>query len=113
MDVPAQIVHMGCSDIVAETDQRLWRIQVKTSQIKKNGMRWAGYQFATCKGGKKIPLTFEDCDIVALVAFEMERVMFVPVACLRKAITKRVKISTFDDEDLCRKSWDKCMDYYS
>ena len=112
MDVPAQIVHMGCSDIVAEAHQQLWRIQVKTSQIKQNGMRSAGYQFATCKGGKKLPLTFEDCDIVALVAFEIERVMFLPVSCLKRSITKRVKIATFEDDDLCVKSWAKCMDYY-
>lgn len=113
MNVPAQIVHMGCTDIVAEFDNRLWRIQVKTSQIKTNGHHSAGYQFATCKGGKKIPLSFSDCDIVALVAYEIERVMFMPVGCLRNAITKRLKLSTFDDENLCQKSWQRCIDYYS
>lgn len=112
MDIPAQIVHMGCTDVVAENDGQLWRIQVKTSQIKQNGTT-RGYQFATCKGGKKEPLSFADCDIVALVSFETEQVMFIPVACLRNSITKRVKISTFEDERLCQRSWQKCMDYYT
>jgi len=112
MDVPASIVHMGCSDIVAEYNERMWRIQVKTSQLKLNGKRSLSYQFSTCKGGKKLPLTFSDCDIVALVAFEIERVMFVPVGCLKRSITKRLPISTFDDENLCRTSWQRCMNYY-
>jgi len=113
MDIPAQIVHMGCSDIVAEYDNRLWRIQVKTSQLKANGKSSLSYQFAVCKGGKKVPLSFSDCDIVALVAYEVERVVFIPVGCLRNAVTKRLKISTYDDENLCQTSWQRCMDYYS
>jgi len=112
LGIPAQIVHMGCSDIVAECNERLWRIQVKTSQLKLNGKKSLSYQFATCKGGKKVPLSFSDCDIVALVAFEIERVLFMPVGCLRNNITKRLRITTYDDDDIAAKSWQRCMAYY-
>ena len=113
MDVPAHIVHMGCSDVMAEYDNRVWRIQVKTSQLKANGKKTLSYQFATCKGGKKVPLSSSDCDIVALVSYERERVLFVPVNCLKNSVTKRLKISTFEEENLCQKSWQRCMNYYS
>lgn len=112
MDIPAHIVHMGCVDVVAEFHDKLWRIQVKTSQLKRNGKTNTGYQFATSKGGKKAPLSLSDCDIVAFVAYDMEAVWFEPVCALRRSITKRLRPATFDKFQSCRRSWERCIDYY-
>jgi len=113
MGVSAQIVHMGCSDLIAEDEGRLWRIQVKTSQLKSHGKSGWDYCYHVCRGGKKIPLTTDDCDIVALVAYDLERVLFIPVTCVKNKITKRLKPKAFSDEDLAYKSWQRCMIHYA
>ena len=67
MGVQCRIVNMGTSDIIAELDGRIYRIQVKSSQLKprhETNRSSSGYQFITSKGGKKTRLSEDDCDIV-------------------------------------------------
>jgi hypothetical protein len=113
MHVPCSIINLGTSDIVAEYEGRMWRIQVKSSVAKRRSRDRVdvGYQFMTSKGGKKTPLTEEDCDIVAMVSIELERVWFVPVHKLRNSVSKRKTISFFD-EDVTDSSWRDTMSYF-
>ena len=110
LGVSCEIVNLDTVDIVAYVDQRLIRIQVKSSKFKTNGTA-RGYQFSTSYSGKKKPLTKEHCDIVALVATDCERVLFKPVECLKGQVTKRILPRKFDRDDLEYKSWHHCMDY--
>jgi len=113
MHVPCSIINLGTSDIVAEHEGRMWRIQVKSSVLKSRGADRPdyGYQFMTSKGGKKTPLTEDDCDIVAMVAIDLERVWFTPVHKLRNSISKRKTIGSFA-EGITEETWRDTMSYF-
>jgi len=115
MGVACEIVNLETMDIVAHIDEQMLRIQVKTSVLKRNrkerpGGGTPGYQFSTAYSGQKKPLTSSHCDIIAFVAFEAEKVLFMPVSCLKGAITKRFPPSKFDKEGLEARSWQHCLD---
>ena len=111
--INASIVNLETVDIIAWDRNKVWRVQVKSSQMRYESGRKKGYQFNIAVGGKrKRPLTYEDCDIVALVAVEHEQVWFYPVDTLGRAKTKRVAPSKFDDPHLCAKTWERALDYY-
>ena len=108
----ADIVHVAGSDILVVDGKRTWRVQVKSSHLKRN-KKTLGYQFCVSKGLKpKRSLTYEDCDIVALVAIEQERVMFVPVDHFEGVKTQRKKQIDFDQPYLESDTWDACMVWY-
>lgn len=112
----AQIVNIGTSDILVVDNARAWRVQVKSSKIKNNGGngRSPGYQFCISKGlNPKRSLTYEDCDIVALVAIDLERVMFAPVEFFANIKTKRLKPHDYAQDDLEKTTWRACVDWYS
>jgi len=113
--ISCQISNFEALDIIAYHGSRLLRIQVKSSTIKNKGSgKGFGYQFNLAVGGKqKRHLTDADCDIIALVAIEHEQVMFYPRERLHGAKTKRVAPSKFDDPNLCLKTWDRCLTYFS
>ena len=113
MHVPCSIINLGTSDIVAEHEGRMWRIQVKSSVLKSRGSDRPdyGYQFMTSKGGKKTPLTEDDCDIVAMVAIDLERVWFTPVYKLRNSISKRKTVGSFS-EGVTEETWRDTMSYF-
>jgi len=113
MHVPCSIINLGTSDIVAEHEGRMWRIQVKSSISKRRSPSRSdvGYQFMTSKGGKKNPLTENDCDIVAMVAIDLERVWFTPVQKLRNSISKRKTIGSFT-EGITEETWRDTMSYF-
>ena len=113
--ISCQISNFEALDIIAYHENRLLRIQVKSSTIKNKGSgKGFGYQFNLAVGGKqKRHLTDADCDIIALVAIEHEQVMFYPRERLHGAKTKRVAPSKFDDPNLCLKTWDRCLTYFS
>ena len=91
LDIEAEILHLGTTDILAFAHDRVWRIQVKSSIIRKCNDRKAGYQFGICTGQRvKKPLKEEDCDIIALVAIPQERVIFKPVSYFNAVLTKRM-----------------------
>lgn len=111
--ISASIVNLETVDVIAWDRNKVWRVQVKSGHIRYEKDRQAGYQFNIAVGGKqKRPLTYEDCDIVALVAIEHEQVWFYPVDTLGRAKSKRVKTSKFDDPHLCLKTWERALDHY-
>ena len=109
LGVSCEIVHMGTTDIIAETEDGLIRVQVKASQFKRN-RNGSGYHFSLAYGGNKRPLTKENCDVVALVALDREWVLFKPVECLKGQLTKRFLPQKFDKDDLERRTWEFCLD---
>lgn len=111
LGLQAEIVHSGATDILVFDGPKLWRIQVKASHLKQNKSS-IGYQFSTCKGGgSKIPLTCNDCDILACVAIPVERVLFTPIDHVLNCKTKRFKKSDFQQENLEQATWQACMDW--
>jgi hypothetical protein len=109
MGLTCEIINLDTVDIAVNYENRLIRVQVKSSTLKKNGRTNMGYQFATSVSGKKRPLTVTDCDIVALVATDCERVLFKPVECLKGQVTKRILPRKFDKDDLEIRSWENCL----
>lgn len=108
-----QIVNLDTVDIIINYEETLLRVQVKSSVLKGRGgaaKNHMGYQFATSHSGKKRPLTREQCDIVALVAIEPERVLFKPVECLKGQVTKRISPTKFNKDDLEQRSLQHCLD---
>ncbi len=108
-----QIVNLDTVDIIINWQNVFLRVQVKSSILKGRGGEQAthmGYQFATSHSGKKKPLTKKQCDIVAFVAVEPERVLFKPVECLKGQVTKRVSPTKFIKDDLEQRSLQYCLD---
>ena len=98
----ASIVHMKAADIIMDVNGTLLRVQVKSSQLKttRDGNRWkTGYHFSTSHGSKvKTPMTSKDCDILAFVAFEIERIFFLHINMHNQtALTKRLSKNFFND----------------
>ena len=114
MGVSCRIIHMDKTDIIAEDNNKLFRVQVKSSILKKKGeqTKRLGYQFAVSSGNKKkVPLSYETIDIMAFVAIETEQVLFVPAPTCKKQHTKRFSENKFSEE-MTVKSWRDCMSYY-
>jgi hypothetical protein len=112
--VACSIVNLQTVDVIAHDYSRVWRIQVKSSSLRVEKGRKAGYHFSLGVGGRrKRPLTPIDCDIVALVSIEHEQVVFLPVAKLDSQKTKRMLTKRFLDPQTTIKSWEKCMDYFA
>ena len=111
MGLTCEIINLDTVDIAVNYESRLIRVQVKSSTLKKNGRSGSGYQFATSVSGKKRPITVTDCDVVALVATDCERVLFKPVGCLKGQVTKRILPRKFDRDDLEILSWENCLKF--
>ena len=108
--IPVSIVNLETADVIAWYKDRVWRIQVKSSNLRIEEDRQAGYQFNVAVGGKKKrPLTHLDCDIVALVAIEHEQVLFCTIDDLQGQKTKRLPSKTFEDSDLCKATWQAAL----
>ncbi len=108
-----QIVNLDTVDIIINWQDVFLRVQVKSSILKgRGGAKEAhmGYQFATSHSGKKKPLTKKQCDIIAFVAVEPERVLFKPVECLKGQVTKRISPAKFIKDDLEQRSLQNCLD---
>jgi hypothetical protein len=113
MGIESEIVNLGTSDIISFAYDRTWRIQVKSSQLKKRYVNASGYQFCVSKGLKpKQSLTEADCDIVALVGIPQERVIFAPVSRFAGMKTKRMTPIDFVEPDVEWTSWEECMTHY-
>ena len=109
MGIDCTIVNLGATDILAHVGDKLIRIQVKGSHYKyrndiKNGS--AFYRFSTAIGKNKKRLTKHDCDIIALVALDLRKIIF----CLPNltANTKRAK-SHYLAPNVEKVTWDSCI----
>lgn len=112
MGVACQLVNLDTIDIVAHCNNQLIKIQVKSSILKSRDSKSQrnGYQYNTSYSGKKIPLTSEQCDIIAFVAVEPERVIFAHIDCVAGQTTRRISPTKFDKDQLEERSWQKCLD---
>ena len=98
----ASIVHMKAADIIMDVNGTLLRVQVKSSQLrtqKDRGSYKKGYQFSTAHGSKfKTPITDKDCDIIAFVAFEIERIFFLHISMHnQESLSKRLSKNFFNE----------------
>jgi|GEM_PF-2548714 len=107
------VVHLVPSpgyDLIADADGELVRIQVKTSGAATDSGR---YSFSVLKefgrhrrDAKRVkrPLDRRDCDVVALVALDKRRAIFLPV---EKCENKYIPVSQreFETPDVERQSW--------
>ena len=112
-NIPCKVVNFETVDVIAYHEDRLVRIQVKSSTLKLDCSRYGrkGYQFNLGVGGKtKRVMTNKDCDVIALVGLEHEQVIFYPQDRLQQK-TKRVSPKRFDNDDICLSSWKKTMSY--
>lgn len=112
MGIPCRIVNMGTTDIIAEFDNKMYRIQAKASQrkLRHTNPNNYGYQFMTAKGGKKLPFTVDDCDIVACVTIDTEQIWFFPVHKLINQVSKRIQPEKFD-EHTTERTWKDTIAY--
>ena len=112
MGVACELVNLDTIDIVAHYNNQLIKIQVKSSILKSRDSKSQrnGYQYNTSYSGKKKPLTREQCDIIAFVAVEPERVIFAHIDCVSGQTTRRFSPSKFDKDQLEERSWQKCLD---
>jgi hypothetical protein len=104
-----RVVNMGATDILAEFDGKIYRIQVKASQLKLH-KRDFGYQFMVSKGGKKEPFTVSECDIIACVTIDTEQIWFFPIQKLCRQVSKRIHPKRFDD-DTTERTWKDTIAY--
>lgn len=103
----AALVDADGFDIIATRTKEMLRIQVKTTfRIITNNK---GYQWQTNKGGQKISLTMEDCDIVACVALDLRKIAFFHVTDLSNQRTRRISNRRMRAPSLESASWDAAL----
>ena len=85
------------------------RVQAKTTRIVQRAGQ--SYQWQVCKGGQKQTLTLEDCDMVALVALDIRKAIFVAVEEVEGQLTKRVSASTALSPGYENDSWETALSY--
>ena len=115
INVPNEICHVAGADIIAEYQNIIYRIQVKARQKKdfnRHGARREVYAFQVCKGGKKIKLTREDCDIVAFVCVPLERVIFRAVNDFF-GVTIRLRDEEFLKKNIAQLTWHQAVYHLS
>lgn len=94
-------------DIIATRGRDIMRVQVKTTRIVQRAGQ--GYQWQVCKGGQKQTLTLNDCDVVALVALDVRKVIFVAVDEVEGQLTKRVSANTMLSPGYENDSWETAL----
>ncbi len=103
LGVDCAIVNYNEADIIAEVRGQLLRIQVKSSVIRKD-RKTLNYHFVTSSGSEKRPLNKSGSEIVALVAADIECVMFLPTGSIITKTT-RLKADVFRADNLEEDSW--------
>tara|TARA_R100000329_G_scaffold149172_1_gene139308 strand:- start:522 stop:1013 length:492 start_codon:yes stop_codon:yes gene_type:complete len=115
---PTEIVRLEKIDLLTVVhNHKPLRIQVKTTKQRyhrsnrsnANHKAYYSYHFSVCSGSKpKYPLSKNDCDIVALVAIDLERIFFVRTKELDGCLTKRMTPTKFYD-GCTQTTWDNCL----
>lgn len=93
-------------DIIAEYNQKIIRVEVKSSS--QSNIRRTDFQFSTARGGNRRLLTIEDCDIVALVCIPFMHVEFIHISKVNKTRIRR-KRSHFFSHGLEERTWIKSI----
>ena len=105
----ASLVDTEGYDIIATRGRDIMRVQVKTTRIAQRAGQ--GYQWQVCKGGQKQTLTLNDCDVVALVALDVRKSVFIAVDELNGQLTKRISVSTVLSPGYENDSWETALSY--
>ena len=105
--ISCQIVNLEKTDIIVTAPNKMIRVQVKSSHIRVERHKTPAYVFQKVFGGKKQILTLKECDILAFVALDIERVFFQHVnSAYYKA---RFSTKKFMVEDVDRISWEESI----
>lgn len=96
-------------DIIAIRNGDIMRVQAKTTRIVQRAGQ--GYQWQVCKGKQKQALTIDDCDVVALVALDVRKAVFISVGELSGQLTKRVSANTMLSPGYEIDSWETALSY--
>jgi hypothetical protein len=95
------------ADLLGFDDHRYWRVEVKTTNKEE---RPGAFRWGTARGSaSKVAVRAIDCDIVALVALPLRRVVFRNVCAIRSKTT-RLTIHHFHD-DCERQTWSEAISW--
>ena len=109
MGVDCKIINVDATDILATINNTFLRIQVKGSyhhfrKDVKNGTTF--YHFSTALGLKKEPITSKHCDIIALVALDIKRIIFT-LPILKTSTRRRRK--DYKSSTIEKDTWKECL----
>ena len=96
-------------DIIATRGRDVMRVQVKATRIVQRAGQ--GYQWQVSKGKPKQSLALDDCDVVALVALDVRKAVFIAVAELSEQLTKRVSTNTMLSPGYENDSWETALSH--
>jgi len=105
----ASVVDAEGYDIIATRGRDVMRVQAKTTRLVQRAGQ--GYQWQVSKSRPKQALTIEDCDVVALVALDVRKSVFVAVGELNGQLTKRVSANTMLSPGYENDSWETALSY--
>jgi len=113
MGVDCKIINVDATDILATIDDNFVRVQVKGSYHHsrndvKNGTPF--YHFSTALGLKKEPITSKHCDIIALVALDIKRIIFT-LPILKTSTRRRRK--DYKSSTIEKDTWAECIKLFN
>lgn len=111
LSVKCDIVSQEGFDILAYTNGIIIRVQVKSTicpRLSNKKDKSERYSFLCAKTTRKIKLTEEDCDIIALVAVDVKKILYIPVTRLTGA-NYRLRPEVFESRNLESESWDESL----
>lgn len=99
-------------DIVAVKNDKHIRVQVKTTlqERRPNSFQWS---IATGNKQNKKPIKVGSCDVVALVALNIKRALFLTVPDLNNQVTMRKKRQYMLSENLERDTLERALEVIS
>ena len=112
MGYDCKIINLSTIDIVVPHHDKLVRVQVKGSNLhtrsdQKNPTPF--YFFSTAVGGKKEPITNQHCDILALVALDIQSILFkIPCGQASTRLKREHYTANIEEE-----TWEKCLVHIS
>jgi hypothetical protein len=106
------ILNAEAFDIVSVKKDKSLRVQVKsTGQLSKQN----SYQWSISTGGRNTKSAIElgACDLIALVALDINKVMFLTVPDLKRQVTMRKKQDVMMAKDLERDTLERALQLIS
>lgn len=109
MQIPVAICPTEGFDLIAFCKRAHYRVECKTTgSVYRHFAKKKVYSFGTNRGTKgKVALDQKDCDIVALIALPVRRVIFLNVTTIKTANT-RLPIELFE-EGCERPTWEAAI----
>ena len=108
MGIENTISPLNGSDIIATTNNKLYRVQVKARSVPDSARPKYFMWTTSFSSKKKVPYTRKHCDIIALVSIPHENVYFMPIIG-QSPITTRLLVEVFEDETIAPSTWEKAI----